>query len=105
MLRTCCRCGRDFRRDGGRLCAVCREAGSPAAHEHSYRRITLRETQIVRLVGLAKSNKDIAGELRLTEGTIKEHLNRIFRKLEVKNRTELAIWVHKNLPPGVYSLD
>jgi len=30
--------------------------------------------------------------LHLSEGTIKEYLNRIFRKISVKNRTELAIW-------------
>jgi DNA-binding NarL/FixJ family response regulator len=75
--------------DGGRLCAACRGRRSRRTHEHSYRQITLRETQIVRLVGPAKSNKDIAGELRLTEGTIKEHLNRVFRKVEVKNPSSL----------------
>jgi DNA-binding NarL/FixJ family response regulator len=42
-------------------------------------------------------NKEIAFELHLTEGTIKEYLNRIFRKVEVKNRTDLAIWAMRNL--------
>ena len=37
-------------------------------------------------------NKEIAYELHLTEGTVKEYLNRIFRKLDVSNRTELAVW-------------
>lgn len=40
----------------------------------------------------AKLNKEIAYELHLTEGTVKEYLNRIFRKLEVTNRTALAVW-------------
>jgi two-component system nitrate/nitrite response regulator NarP len=40
----------------------------------------------------AKLNKEIAYELHLSEGTIKEYLHRIFRKLGVKNRTDLAIW-------------
>jgi len=56
------------------------------------RHLTLREKQIVELVGQAKLNKEIAYHLHLTEGTIKEYLNKIFRKLGVKNRTELAIW-------------
>jgi DNA-binding NarL/FixJ family response regulator len=30
--------------------------------------------------------------LHLSEGTIKEYLNRIFRKLGMTNRTELAVW-------------
>jgi DNA-binding NarL/FixJ family response regulator len=45
----------------------------------------------VRLVQQAKSNKEIAYELCLTVGTVKEYLYRIFRKLQVANRTELAL--------------
>ncbi len=58
----------------------------------SRRPLSFREKQVVRLIQQAKLNKEIAYELQLTEGTIKEYLNRIFRKLGVKNRTELAIW-------------
>lgn len=47
---------------------------------------------MVNLVCRAKLNKEIAHELHLSEGTIKEYLNRIFRKIGVSNRTELAIW-------------
>jgi DNA-binding NarL/FixJ family response regulator len=43
------------------------------------------------LVCQAKLNKEIAYELHLAEGTIKEYLNRIFRKVGVTNRTELAV--------------
>lgn len=45
----------------------------------------------MRLVQQAKSNKEIAFELCLTVGTVKEYLYRIFRKLQVANRTELAL--------------
>jgi DNA-binding NarL/FixJ family response regulator len=34
--------------------------------------------------------------LHLSEGTIKEYLNRIYRKLGMTNRTELAIWALTN---------
>jgi len=61
------------------------------------RHLSFREKQIANLVSQAKLNKEIASELHLTEGTIKEYLNRIFRKLEVKNRTQLAIWAVRNL--------
>jgi DNA-binding NarL/FixJ family response regulator len=44
------------------------------------------------LVSRGKLNKEIAFELHLSEGTIKEYLNRIFRKLGATNRTELAVW-------------
>jgi DNA-binding NarL/FixJ family response regulator len=56
------------------------------------RNLTPRERQVVTLVVRAKLNKEIAYELHLTEGTIKEYLNRIFRKLELTNRTALAVW-------------
>ena len=59
------------------------------------RDLSVREKQIVELVQQAKPNKEIAHELHLSEGTIKEYLNRIFRKLEVSNRTELAIWAFR----------
>jgi DNA-binding NarL/FixJ family response regulator len=59
--------------------------------------LTFRERQIAELVCQAKLNKEIAFELRLTEGTIKEYLNRVFRKLQIKNRTELAMWTVRNL--------
>jgi DNA-binding NarL/FixJ family response regulator len=55
----------------------------------------------VRLVCQAKLNKEIAYELHLAEGTIKEYLNRIFRKVGATNRTELAVWAvttHGGLP-------
>jgi DNA-binding NarL/FixJ family response regulator len=51
----------------------------------------VRELQIVALVKRALPNKMIAFELHLTEGTIKEYLHHIFRKLRVSNRTELAL--------------
>jgi DNA-binding NarL/FixJ family response regulator len=46
----------------------------------------------VDLICKAKLNKEIAYELHLTEGTVKEYLNRIFRKVGATNRTELAVW-------------
>jgi DNA-binding NarL/FixJ family response regulator len=52
----------------------------------------------VYLVSEAKLNKEIAHALHLTEGTIKEYLNRIFRKLGISNRTELAVWALRHLP-------
>jgi DNA-binding NarL/FixJ family response regulator len=56
------------------------------------RKLTFREKQIVDLVIQAKLNKEIAYELHLSEGTIKEYLHKVFRKLGVKSRTELAVW-------------
>jgi len=90
-LRNCFRCGAEFRRaPGDRICPTCR---SPRPMKRPLNpTLSFREKQVVHLVSQAKLNKEIAHELHLSEGTIKEYLNRIFRKLGVSNRTELAIW-------------
>ena len=89
--RNCYRCGREFGSEGSnRICLSCRRPAN--AKKSLSRELSFREKQVVNLVCQAKLNKEIAYELHLTEGTIKEYLNRIFRKVSVCNRTELAIW-------------
>ena len=91
-VRSCFRCGSDFRRDGGeRICQPCR-VSTLARQRPLNPKLSFREKQVVNLVSQAKLNKEIAYELHLSEGTIKEYLNRIFRKVGTTNRTELAVW-------------
>lgn len=52
--------------------------------------LTQRERQIVRLVSEGMSNKEIARQLDVSQGTVKVHLYNIFQKLEITNRTVLA---------------
>jgi len=97
VARSCYRCGGEFRSRSGRVCPPCRKPRNRPKDRLECRPLTFREQQIAKLICEAKLNKEIAFELHLTEGTIKEYLNRIFRKLQVKNRTELAIWAFRNL--------
>lgn len=53
--------------------------------------LTMRELQVVRCVAKGKTNKAIAGELGLSEHTIKNYLFRAFEKLGVSNRVELLL--------------
>ncbi len=53
--------------------------------------LTEREEAILRLVSAGRSNKEIARELDLAEGTVKNYVSRIMDKLNVRSRTELAI--------------
>ena len=53
--------------------------------------ITARELAVVRAIQLGKSNKVIAYELGMCEGTVKVHVRRIMKKLKARNRTEVAI--------------
>jgi DNA-binding NarL/FixJ family response regulator len=91
-MKSCCRCGAQFHTsDSERVCWRCRKPNN-ASPRPRRKELTFREAQIVELVAQGKANKEIAFQLLLSEGTIKEYLNRIFRKLEVPNRTALAIW-------------
>ena len=53
--------------------------------------LTRRERELIELVRQGLRNRDIAAELGVTEGTIKVYLHSIFDKLQVENRTELAL--------------
>lgn len=54
-------------------------------------RLTARERQIADLVALGKKNAEVGAELWITENSVKQALKKIFRKLEVSSRTEMAM--------------
>lgn len=64
--------------------------------------LTPREREIAFLIGAGASNKQIAGRLRVGEGTVKAHLTAIFRKLGFSDRLQLGLflvnpnWVDQN---------
>lgn len=58
--------------------------------------LTERELAIMRSVARGLSNRAIAGDLWLTEQTIKFHLTKIYKKLDVTNRTEATRWAYDN---------
>ena len=53
--------------------------------------VTARELAVVRAIQQGKSNKVIAYELNMCESTVKVHLRNIMKKLNAKNRTDVAI--------------
>ena len=50
------------------------------------------ERQVIRTVGRGLSNKEIARELCLSEGTVRNTISGILSKLDLRDRTQLAIW-------------
>ena len=52
------------------------------------RDLTERESTVLEALVQGKRNKDIAGELFITERTVKYHVNALFTKLRVQNRTQ-----------------
>ena len=53
-------------------------------------RLTARERQIAELVATGKKNAEVGAELFITENSVKQALKKIFRKLEVSSRTQMA---------------
>ncbi len=62
--------------------------------------LTRRESQLVSLLSQGLKNKEIAATLFISEGTVKVYLSRLFHKLGVKDRFELALFGLKNMPAG-----
>lgn len=69
-------------------------------HSKSSERISIplseRELDIVKLVGEGMTNKEISETLYLSIGTIKNHVTNILQTLELRDRTQLAIFAVKN---------
>jgi two-component system, NarL family, nitrate/nitrite response regulator NarL len=53
--------------------------------------LTSREAEIANLISRGLRNKEIARELHLSEGTVKMHLHRIYEKLRLRGRMQLAL--------------
>ncbi|MDZ5470283.1 response regulator transcription factor [Bacillus sp. 31A1R] len=58
--------------------------------------LTTRELEITKLVGHGKTNKEISESLYLSIGTVKNHITQILHKLDLRDRTQLAIFAVKN---------
>jgi len=72
-------------------------AGSSGASTPRWR-FSPRERQIVTLLSSGCSNQEIANRLGLRLQTVKNHLSRIYRKLGVPNRVQLAVLVLQKDP-------
>ena len=57
-----------------------------------------RETEVLGLIALGKSNKEIARHLQLAEGTVKAHVNAVYRVLGVHNRISAVLAMNRVQP-------
>jgi two-component system, NarL family, nitrate/nitrite response regulator NarL len=57
--------------------------------------LTVREEQILQLLADGMSNKQIAGDLSLSESTVKHYMTNLMQKLQVRNRVEAALLARK----------
>jgi len=58
--------------------------------------LTTRELEVIRLVARGRSNHEIAQELVISEKTVKTHVSNILGKLNLEDRTQLAIHAIKS---------
>ena len=65
--------------------------------EQSLEMLTSRERDVLLLLPTSKSNIEIAEALFVSEHTIKSHLYKIFKKINVKNRMQAMSWIKDNL--------
>ena len=59
--------------------------------------ISEKEQEIIEQVALGKSNREIAGELFLSEGTVRNYISSVLDKLSLRDRTQLAIFYYQNV--------
>jgi DNA-binding NarL/FixJ family response regulator len=74
---------------GKLLTQVAGQAAQPASLLTD--KLTERETDVLRLIARGFTNSDIAAQLHLSEGTVRNHVSAIFAKLDVSDRTQAAV--------------
>jgi DNA-binding NarL/FixJ family response regulator len=67
----------------------------PRTESESQTPLTERELQVLRHVAHGLSNREIGGSLGISIETVKEHVQNILRKIDVKDRTQAAVWAVK----------
>ena len=58
--------------------------------------LTKRELEVLKLVAVGKINREIAAELDISERTVKNHISNLFKKIDVSDRTQAAVYAIKN---------
>jgi DNA-binding NarL/FixJ family response regulator len=64
--------------------------------EEKIESLTSRELEVLRLLAVGMYNKEVAEKLEISERTVKNHVSNIFKKLEVTDRTQAAVFAIRN---------
>ena len=81
---------------------VLREISEPSQLPRTAEPLSQREVQVLQLVTQGLYNEEIAGNLHITERTVRTHVSSILSKLHLANRTQAALYALKE---GIVSLD
>ncbi|MDF5752410.1 response regulator transcription factor [Spongiactinospora sp. TRM90649] len=77
-----------------RLVAELRATAPGRGGFHGQEKLSAREVEVARLVSAGAANKEIAARLYITEGTVKNHVSAVLRKLGLRDRTQLAVYLN-----------
>ena len=64
---------------------------TPAAEYRDIHALSARQREILTMLASGESNKEIGRALNISTGTVKAHLESLYRRLDVKNRTQAAM--------------
>lgn len=64
--------------------------------EEKIKILTRRELEVLKLLAIGMYNKEVAEKLHISERTVKNHVSNIFKKLEVTDRTQAAVFAIRN---------
>jgi DNA-binding NarL/FixJ family response regulator len=71
------------------------QRSAPPAVPPALDALTAREREVLVLIGRARTNREIADELYLSEATVKTHVNRLFSKLAIRDRTQAVVLAYE----------
>ncbi len=80
----------------GRLADSGAFGGSFGCVPKEFANLSERELTVIGHLATGRSNKEIARRLGIMDGTIKIHVRNVQRKLQLKNRTQIAVWAVEN---------
>ena len=81
---------------------LCSEAARWVLSEDPSAHLTQRESDVLRIMAQGAGNAEIARQLHLGEKTVRNYVSRLYRKLDLKNRSQLATYLaHTDIAPRV----
>lgn len=79
----------------GRLVAAPVASAPPAAQPERLALLTERERAILQMLARGRTNQEISSLLAISVGTVKNHISSILSKLDVRDRTQAALWAQQ----------
>ncbi|MGF6348145.1 response regulator transcription factor [Variovorax sp. W2I14] len=89
----------------GRLIFTCKKVSHllfiSAALTSGMSKLSAREKEIAKFFGTGLTHSEIADELQISGSTVRRHIEAVYRKLDIKNKSDLAFLVHTSLEGNV----